>query len=298
MDQETVRELKRIRAEISLLHKEDRLLRERISTTTGDVSSTFYAQSSLNGILSVGDGISGGGTFPGSVSIAVDLSATSGLEFSSGELQIADSIAGNGLSISSKVLAVSVGNGLEISGDSVLVGLSATSGLEFSSGDLQIADSIAGSGLAISSKILAVGAGDGIAVAADAIAVDLVAAWSGLEFSSADLRVDLDAAFTWTALHTFSNSPSITFAPGSDTDHNLWTINVTGTPTVSWDESEDSVSQTHDLILQKRCFGFLKSQDENGRIGNGPVEYGEVVAVGGIMEVAPSAALYEAVTIN
>ena len=35
------------------------------------------------------------------------------------------------------------------------------------------------------------------------VTVDLVGAWSGLEFSGGDLRVDEDAAFTWTALHTF-----------------------------------------------------------------------------------------------
>jgi len=41
------------------------------------------------------------------------------------------------------------------------------------------------------------------------LAVDLVAAWSGLEFDSGDLRVDEDAAFTWTSLHTFTATPAI-----------------------------------------------------------------------------------------
>jgi len=37
------------------------------------------------------------------------------------------------------------------------------------------------------------------------LVVDLVAAWSGLEFSGGDLRIDLDATFNaWTAKHTFS----------------------------------------------------------------------------------------------
>jgi len=63
----------------------------------------------------------------------------------------------------------------------------------------------AGAGLAWSTNAYAVGAGNGIAVAADSIAVDLVAAWSGLEFSGADLRVDLDADFTWTGTHDFAS---------------------------------------------------------------------------------------------
>ena len=41
------------------------------------------------------------------------------------------------------------------------------------------------------------------------LAVDLAAAWSGLEFSSGDLRVDEDAAFTWTVKHTFTATPAI-----------------------------------------------------------------------------------------
>jgi len=64
----------------------------------------------------------------------------------------------------------------------------------------------AGAGLAWSTNAYAVGAGNGIAVAADSIAVDLVAAWSGLEFSGADLRINLAAAFTWTAKHIFRST--------------------------------------------------------------------------------------------
>lgn len=51
--------------------------------------------------------------------LAVDLSATSGLEFSSGELQIADTIAGNGLGIATKVLAVGAGDGITVSANAV-----------------------------------------------------------------------------------------------------------------------------------------------------------------------------------
>ena len=37
--------------------------------------------------------------------------------------------------------------------------------------------------------------------------------------------------------------------PGSDTDADLLTVDVTGAPTVSWDESEDSIDVTHDVVL-------------------------------------------------
>jgi len=53
--------------------------------------------------------------------IRISLAATSGLEFSTGALQVADEIAGAGLAISSKVLAVNVGDGLEIDSDAVVV---------------------------------------------------------------------------------------------------------------------------------------------------------------------------------
>ena len=319
MDRDVVRELKRIEREIGFLHEEDRLLRERISVASGDFSSEFFKQTALNGSLTTGDGISGGGTFPGVVSISVDLATTSGLEFSSGELQVADSVAGDGLSIASKIMAI-----------------------------------------------------------------DLVDAWSGLEISSAELRVHQGAAFSWTALHTFQNDPAVTFDPQSDQDQTLFSVNVTGTPASIWDESEDAFSwnkgqiiegglsvgtdtlsilakaqvyQTDssgnisslilrnadsgefniavitpdalagdinvlkiesssgdpslvwdesefsfrwsdDIILEQRIFGFAKFQNADGRIGNGPVEYGEVFGVGGVFELSAACAIYEEVEIT
>ena len=147
-----------------------------ISAHAANASAHHAAATAGNGIVLSGQQIS------------VDLTATSGLEFSGGDLQIADSIAGSGLTISSKVLAVNVGNGLEIVSDQVRVDLTATSGLEFSGGDLQIADSIAGSGLTISSKVLAVNVGNGLEIVSDQVRVDLTAT-SGLEFSGGDLQI-------------------------------------------------------------------------------------------------------------
>jgi hypothetical protein len=66
--------------------------------------------------VTAGDGIALSGQ-----QVAVDLSATSGLEFSSGDLQIADTIAGDGLTVSSKVLAVGAGDGIDVAADTIAV---------------------------------------------------------------------------------------------------------------------------------------------------------------------------------
>lgn len=112
-------------------------------------------------------------TIAGNRGLTIKLPSPSGLEVDSTGLVIKDTIAGSGLTISSKILSVNVGDGLEIASDTVQIDLATLSGLSFSSGDLQIADSVAGAGLTISSKILAVGAGDGIDVAADSVSVDV-----------------------------------------------------------------------------------------------------------------------------
>lgn len=53
--------------------------------------------------------------------IRVNLAATSGLEFATGALQLADTVAGGGLVIANKILAVNPGNGIEIVSDLVRV---------------------------------------------------------------------------------------------------------------------------------------------------------------------------------
>ena len=88
MDTEISGIIKRLEREIGLLHREDRLLRERIASSSGDQGSAFYTQVALNGTLSAEDGIEGGGTFPGTVTVAIDLADWSGLEFTSGELLV------------------------------------------------------------------------------------------------------------------------------------------------------------------------------------------------------------------
>jgi hypothetical protein len=87
-----------------------------VSVDSTDIIGTNYGLTeSGNDIrINAGDGL---GFDAGA--LVVDLSGTSGLEFSSGDLQIADSIAGAGLTISSKVLAVGAGTGIAVNANDV-----------------------------------------------------------------------------------------------------------------------------------------------------------------------------------
>lgn len=53
--------------------------------------------------------------------IRINLASPSGLAFSSGALQVADAIAGAGLAIASKVLAVGAGDGIDVAADAISV---------------------------------------------------------------------------------------------------------------------------------------------------------------------------------
>ncbi len=143
----------------------------------------------------------------------------------------------------------------------------------------------AGAGLAWTSNAYAVGAGDGIVVSANAVAVDLVAAWSGLEFSSADLRVDLGAAFVWAALHTFgagidvdgtlefqgaesitSTAGDITVAPAGDLDFNP--TNNFVKPTTGYDVNLGSVQKPFLTLHVAELYAqTLVAQDTVATIG-------------------------------
>jgi hypothetical protein len=87
--------------------------------------------------------------------VSLRLAAVSGLEISSG-LRLADSIAGAGLTIASKVLAVGAGDGISVGADTVAVRLASPAGLSFSGGALQLDDTVAGAGLAINAKVLGI----------------------------------------------------------------------------------------------------------------------------------------------
>lgn len=160
----------------------------------------------------------------GERSLGIKLPSPSGLDIDATGLSIADTIAGAGLAIASKVLSVGAGNGIAVAADSIAVSLASPAGLGFTGGALELLDSVAGDGLSISSKVLsinlaepagltldlagelsvadtlagagltiaskvmAVGAGNGIEVSADATAVKLGSP-SGLTFSGGALVV-------------------------------------------------------------------------------------------------------------
>jgi hypothetical protein len=80
-----------------------------------------------------GDGlVATDGGANGDFTLDVDLATTSGLELAgvspNKDLQIADALAGDGLTITSKVLAVNTGTGLTISGNAVILAWSGTPG--------------------------------------------------------------------------------------------------------------------------------------------------------------------------
>ena len=113
-----------------------------------DYDSATYGEITVT----IGDGLVNDGD-----ALAIDLTATPGLEFSGGDLQI------------------KAGDGVDIATGSLIVDLTANSGLEFSTGDLQIK------------------AGDGVDISTGTLVVDL-AATPGLEFSGGDLTVKVKAA--------------------------------------------------------------------------------------------------------
>jgi hypothetical protein len=108
-------------------------------TDAQDAATKNYADTTfvpLTRTLTAGAGLTGGGTLAADRTIdvvsansgivvaandiALTLNATSGLEISTG-LRLADSIAGGGLTISSKVLEVGAGTGITVAADSVAI---------------------------------------------------------------------------------------------------------------------------------------------------------------------------------
>lgn len=168
---------------------------------------------------------------PGERSLGIKLPTPSGLQLDATGLSVSSSLAGNGLSMSSKVLAVGAGDGIEVSADATAVRLGSPSGLAFSGGALVVNDALAGNGLSMSSKVLSINLASpsGLVIASDALAVadsiagdglDIVSkvlrvdTGDGLEIFSGAVRVDEDHAFDWTARHTWGSVASIAPAFG------------------------------------------------------------------------------------
>jgi hypothetical protein len=155
-----------------------------------DLENAFVSQNTL---VIAGDGLTGGGALSGNVTLSVlsvnsaldvsfegvevVLAVPSGLQISSG-LMIADSLAGNGLTIASKVLNVGAGTLISVGADTV--------GLANGSAQYQVPvtganpytpaytalSSFAGGGLLFSGGVFVVGAGSGITVNADDVALN------------------------------------------------------------------------------------------------------------------------------
>jgi len=192
-----------------LLDQETHLVRETDEAYTWDSDAGVWqmitsgavplASKTVAGRVQVGDGIG-----VNSGIIYIDLSPVSGLELVGTTpyktLEISDTIAGDGLTISNKVLAVGAGDAISVDADSVSVVAAdlAGSGLEDDgSNNLRISSSAAGDGLVGGSgNPLAVGAGDGITVSATAVSVNVSdIAGTGLEDDgSNNLRISSAAA--------------------------------------------------------------------------------------------------------
>lgn len=99
---------------------------------TVNTTAQTWVQTAGSGSLVAGDGIDITGS-----TVSVDLSATPGLEFSTGQLQVLVDPAGAILRQAAGI-SVNVGDGLAIATNAVVVDLATDPGLEFSGGDLRV----------------------------------------------------------------------------------------------------------------------------------------------------------------
>jgi hypothetical protein len=143
-----------------------------ISVDAADIAGTNYGLTVVSNDIRINPDSAGALEFNAGA-IRVKLPAASGLTRDSTGLYLADSVAGDGLAISGKIMSVGAGNGIAVSANSIAVQRQTTSGLDLDSNGLALADSIAGAGLTISSKVLAVGVANtgatGLTVEANAV---------------------------------------------------------------------------------------------------------------------------------
>ena len=219
-----------------------------LNITSGLVVDASIAGSALSlsaGVLSVNI-IASGGIEVTLDALQIKLPGASGLTTDSTGLYLADSVAGAGLGITSKVLAVNVGPGIKIDTDAVAIDLAATSGLNVTSG-LALDNSVAGAGLTITSKVLDIVAlsTGGLQVNADSIQILLpgtsglttdatglyladsvagsglgisgkimsVNVSNGLEINSDNVRVNQGYNFSWSGTHAFGGVATFNVAP-------------------------------------------------------------------------------------
>jgi hypothetical protein len=196
---------------------------------------------------------------------SLELATNSALSKSSSGLTVASSIAGDALTMTSGVLNVAAGTGLEISSDTIRIaaaaagnglsggggsalavntGTAANTGLEVSSDAVRIATAAAGDGLTGGGgSALAVGAGNGITVNSNDVALASSVAGSGLAYSSGVLNIgagtgitanadsiEVDTSVVVTTPSTVVRKYSANVPNGSTTaviTHNLGTKDIT-----------------------------------------------------------------------
>jgi hypothetical protein len=152
--------------------------------------------------------------------LGVLLATNSGLNLTSG-LAVDSSIAGNGLTLTTGVLAVGAGNGISVGADTVAINLGTNSGLNVTTG-LVVDSSIAGNGLTLTTGVLAVGAGTAIVVGADTVGVDVG--------TTANKIVQLNGSAQLPAVDgsLLTNIPTGTLAASYTAGHNI-TVNAGNT---------------------------------------------------------------------
>uniref|UniRef100_A0A6M3KPI7 Putative lectin/glucanase superfamily protein n=1 Tax=viral metagenome TaxID=1070528 RepID=A0A6M3KPI7_9ZZZZ len=122
-----------------------------------------------------------------------------GLNVSSGALQNADTVAGDGLTITDGVLAVGAGDGIDVAADSVAVDITDILDTSY-----------------------------GLTESSNNIRINLAGAWSGLEFDSGALRVDAGAAFNWTNTHDFDGNVTVTDGADFTVGANIFFVDASG----------------------------------------------------------------------
>jgi len=230
-------------------------------TTSIFISETGLATSVAGNGLIGGDGVAlavgaGNGITVNANDVAINLKATSGLEVDENGLALADSVAGNGLTILNKILAVGQGNGITVNNNDIAINLKTPSGLEVGDTGLALADSVAGNGLTISNKVLAVSTGNDIVVDNNNVKLE------------DDIDVNIIRAVDESGLKLYDDNTKFGISIEDEGDVSI------GTGTHS-DDTQLTIEQT---ISGSNTFYGIKTQFSGSATGN---IYGNYVDVAG-----------------